>query len=296
MTFGDLIGETGVIVPLEASDLAAAVFELVERRAGSQGASLEGLTDLATGLACGTYGEQRLADDETLVLVGQFHGVDEVVAAIGVGRVLSPERSGEDDRGPITALVVLLTPRRLAALEQRFLPSLVRQLRDQRLRRRLRRATTEADVRALRGLMGIPFKEEPLVEDALTPLQYRIYPDTPVEEVIDLMVRRELRTIPVVGENLEMLGVISVGDALRYLLPRGRSEDEGRVGEAMGDKPFTARDVMTRTVMCISEDLTLREAASQMVNRDVEQLPVVREGELIGSLTRYEILKRLFGD
>jgi CBS domain-containing protein len=32
-----------------------------------------------------------------------------------------------------------------------------------------------------------------------------------------------------------------------------------------------------------------------MVNRDVDQLPVVREGELIGFLTRDAILKVLFG-
>jgi len=31
------------------------------------------------------------------------------------------------------------------------------------------------------------------------------------------------------------------------------------------------------------------------VNRDVEQLPVVREGELIGFVTRDTVLKALFG-
>jgi CBS domain-containing protein len=52
---------------------------------------------------------------------------------------------------------------------------------------------------------------------------------------------------------------------------------------------------MTRTVMCVSEDQNLLEAANLMVNREVEQLPVVREGELIGFLTRESILRVLFG-
>jgi CBS domain-containing protein len=52
---------------------------------------------------------------------------------------------------------------------------------------------------------------------------------------------------------------------------------------------------MTRTVLCVSEDQSLLEAANLMVNRDVEQLPVVREGELIGFLTRDAILRILFG-
>ena len=51
---------------------------------------------------------------------------------------------------------------------------------------------------------------------------------------------------------------------------------------------------MTRTVMCVSEDQNLIEAASIMVNRGVEQLPVIRDGEMVGFLTRGEVLRWLF--
>jgi CBS domain-containing protein len=84
------------------------------------------------------------------------------------------------------------------------------------------------------------------------------------------------------------------GDALEYLLRRGRPGDrrEGRPGPA--EIPL-AKEFMTRTVMCVSEDQALTEAANLMVNRDVEQLPVVREGELIGFVTRDSILQALYG-
>jgi CBS domain-containing protein len=52
---------------------------------------------------------------------------------------------------------------------------------------------------------------------------------------------------------------------------------------------------MTRSVLCVSEDQALSEAANMMVNRDVEQLPVVREGELVGFVTRESILRALHG-
>jgi CBS domain-containing protein len=52
---------------------------------------------------------------------------------------------------------------------------------------------------------------------------------------------------------------------------------------------------MTRTVLCVSEDQSLVEAANMMVNRDVEQIPVVREGELVGFITRDSILRALRG-
>jgi CBS domain-containing protein len=128
------------------------------------------------------------------------------------------------------------------------------------------------EIRALRELMEIELHDRLLVEDALTPLKYRIYPDTPLLEVVDLMVRRGLRAVPVVGESYEVLGIVTVGDALKHLLPRQRAAEEGaRGGEA--PRELSARDVMTRTVMCVAG-----------------------EGELIGFLTRAAILRMLFGN
>lgn len=135
-----------------------------------------------------------------------------------------------------------------------------------------------------------------LVSDALTPVTYRIYPDTPLLEVVDLIVRRGLRAVPVVGDRYEVLGVITAGDALEHLLsviPRGRSLET----EAEPEKPgasLRARDVMTRSVLCVSDDEPLIQAASMMVNRNVDELPVVRAGELVGFLTREAILRILF--
>jgi CBS domain-containing protein len=52
---------------------------------------------------------------------------------------------------------------------------------------------------------------------------------------------------------------------------------------------------MTRSVLCISEELGLEEAANMMINKDVEQFPVTSEGKLTGFLTRGDIIRKLFG-
>ena len=127
------------------------------------------------------------------------------------------------------------------------------------------------------------------VEDALTPLSYRIYPDTPVDEVQQLMARRGLAAVPVVGKNREVLGVITDGDVVPHVLPRQEGED-GLAGESA----LAARDVMTRSVLCVGADEPLLDASRSMVARGVGQLPVVREGELIGFLERATVL-RAFG-
>ena len=128
-----------------------------------------------------------------------------------------------------------------------------------------------------------------LVEAALEPVKYRVYPDTPLDEVIDLIVRRGVRAVPVVGEQYEVLGIITSGDALSQVL----RQVPGKAAPSETTVIPMARDVMTRAVLCVSEDQPLNEAAHMMVNRDVEQLPVVRDGELIGFVTRDSILRCL---
>lgn len=127
-----------------------------------------------------------------------------------------------------------------------------------------------------------------LVEHAVEPAQYRVYPDTPLAEVVDLMVRRSARAIPVIGEQYEVLGIITTSDALGQMLDEGPGE-----GAFEEDGPRTARDIMTRAVLCVSETEPLAEAGRMMVKRKVEQLPVVRDGELIGLITRDAVLHAL---
>jgi CBS domain-containing protein len=233
-------------------------------------------------------------NDEIVLVLGRCESLDDASVLLGVGKqpfVVSTDAT----RSPSTAraLILLLTPRRLDLFRDRIVPALSRALKDEARTARLLAAGSPMEVRAFKELMGVELQDRFLVEDALTPLQYRIYPDTPLLEVVDLMVRRGLRAVPVVGESYQVLGVITVGDALRHMLPRVRGGEEG--AGAASAKELSARDVMTRTVMCVSENQSLIEAANLMINRDVEELPVVREGELIGFLTRDAILKVLFG-
>ena len=123
------------------------------------------------------------------------------------------------------------------------------------------------------------------VADVVAPLTYRIYPDAPVGEIEQLMLRRRLTAVPVVGSNHEVLGVITISDLLPHVLPGGGAR------RTSGRDQVAAADVMTRSVLCVSEDEALLVASRSMITRGVSRLPVVRDGELIGFLERETVLQ-----
>jgi CBS domain-containing protein len=55
----------------------------------------------------------------------------------------------------------------------------------------------------------------------------------------------------------------------------------------------TVREVMTRQVLCVAPEQSLAEVAALMTNKDVERVPVVRGGRLVGFLTRGDIVRKL---
>lgn len=127
-------------------------------------------------------------------------------------------------------------------------------------------------------------KSDLRVEDALEAGTVRVTPDTRLSEAVALMVREGLRAVPVVGESSEVMGILTSGDALGHVLEGGGEELEGAAPDAL------VRSHMTRSVLCVSVDQPLSEAANMLVNRGVDQLPVVREGEFVGFITADSIL------
>lgn len=299
MKLADLLTSDHIRVPLRATTLEGALEVLLSAMGEQSGLSSSEEQPFAHDLAGGKIGELVRVNDDVLVAVARSPDAPDLAGALGVsatpipvpGRDEDDEDAEHQDPG-IRVLFLLVTPRKLSTLRHQVIPSLTRATRDPIRTQRILNALTAGEVRSLGELMRLNLDERLLVEDALSPVSFRIYPETPMEEVLDLFVRRGLKAVPVVGENYEVLGMITAGEALKYLLQRRRS-GEGESSGAPGGTPAMARDVMSRSVMCISEDQSLLEAANLMVNRDVSQLPVVREGELIGFLTRDAVLQKL---
>lgn len=293
MTLSELLSAAAIRLPLEVDTLEEALHALLDALP-IPGVDPGIRAKRARDLAFGSQGEVvRLHDDVVLVLEIQ-DGLAEPLAALAIApRPFTVTAEGRTETGQARAVFLFLLPGRLSAFRGQAAPALGRWVREGDHAEQLLAASSPAAVLALPGLASLGLSDRLRVEAAMTPVTYRVYPDTPAAEVLDLMVRKGLHAVPVVGEGYEVLGVISVGDALRHLLPRRRPGDGG--DSSLDVVGRTAREIMTRTVLCVSEDQALAEAASIMVNRDVGELPVVREGELVGVLTRDAVLRALHG-
>ena len=67
------------------------------------------------------------------------------------------------------------------------------------------------------------------------------------------------------------------------------SDGEGSPG--LSDREV--RDVMQRSVLCLSEDQLISDVAGIMKNKNLTRFPVVREGKLVGFLSTTDIIRKL---
>lgn len=294
MTLGDLLTPEHILVPMDGRPavLGDVIPPLVDAVAGGHD---ERRKAIRRALDRAKAAELLRVHDDLLLLLVEADATDGIGAALGIARRPFEVEWHGDGAADARGLLLAVTPDRVATLRVQLFPPLTRVLQDGTAADRLLGAASPEEVRGIDPLMSIPIRERLRVEHALVPLTFRVYPDTPLPEVVDLMARRRLRAVPVVGEGHEVLGIITSGEALRHLLldrtPREREDGERTEGE----RPLTAGQVMSRSVMCVAEDEDLFDAANLMVNKDVAQLPVVREGEIIGFLNRDEVLRVLVG-
>jgi CBS domain-containing protein/mannitol/fructose-specific phosphotransferase system IIA component (Ntr-type) len=285
----ELLPPDHIVTPLAADTLGGAMKELVERLIAS-GALLSG-ADIEQGL-----NERRdvvAAGPDVVLPHYRTDAVERLVVCLG----LKPDGLDATDRGLDTRprlVALIVAPRHATTLYLQTVSMLARLFRDTAVIDRLVQARSPEEVRQLADLEGLRLQPRLTVRDIMVHQVQSVTAATPAREAVQLMVRRRLRALPVVGDKQEVLGVVTEWDVMRALLPQipraGVDSNEPVIPDTL-----RVKDIMTRSVLCISEDLGLEEAANMMINKDVEQFPVTSEGKLSGFVTRGDIIRKLLG-
>lgn len=97
--------------------------------------------------------------------------------------------------------------------------------------------------------------------------------DTPIAEVIAILEARDTGGLPVVDGDRQLIGMVTEYDII-------------------SKRGVTAGSIMSRGVITVQEHAPVGDLIELMGLHGVRQLPVVREGQLIGIVTRRELMRQ----
>ena len=113
--------------------------------------------------------------------------------------------------------------------------------------------------------------------------------DTPIMEALDLMRRENIRRTPVVNQKGKMVGIVSDKDLLNAGPSEATTLSVWEVNYLLAK--LLIKNVMTKSVMTITEDTPIEEAAFIMAENKIGGLPVMRGEEIAGLITETDLFK-----
>jgi CBS domain-containing protein len=134
------------------------------------------------------------------------------------------------------------------------------------------------------------------VRDLMTKEVVSITPETTLRDAAALLAEHEISGLPVVNDAVEVVGVLSEADiVLKAGGKAGRSRLLGWLLESDLDthkiEAETVGDAMSAPPVTISSKRPVHEAARVMATRGINRLPVVDDGELVGIITRADVVR-----
>jgi acetoin utilization protein AcuB len=115
------------------------------------------------------------------------------------------------------------------------------------------------------------------------------YPDTTMEDALELMHNQQVRRLPVIDRQGKLSGIVSERVLLKASPSDATTLDRWEMKEKM--RQMTIENFMTRDVTTVTEDTPLEEAACIMEDQNITGLPVVKGDNLVGFITMLDIFK-----
>jgi CBS domain-containing protein/mannitol/fructose-specific phosphotransferase system IIA component (Ntr-type) len=292
----ELLSVDRVVVPLEATTIEGAGAELLERLfiagAVSNPDTLRDRMD-----------ENRTEDlvamgDRAFLLHYRTETVSRLTLAMGTAPRPICRQLIDGERQCARVVLLIVAPPGLAARYLQVVGAFARFLSSVERVDALLALKTPDEVIAFPGFQDYELPDQLRVREMMNDRPITTRPGVPLRDAAREMVRTRVSALPVVDDNGLLLGMLSSKDLVRDLLGTYLQGGTRHTPARPTTGPSTRRtvkDVMTRHVLCVSPDQPLAEVASLMSNKDVERVPVVVDGRLVGFLTRGDIVRRLIG-
>jgi CBS domain-containing protein len=142
------------------------------------------------------------------------------------------------------------------------------------------------------------------VKDIMNINVTRIVKGTSMQKAAEIAAMSAASDLAVVDEQQHFLGVVSEGDMMRAALPNlaevldsgGHPEQAYELLETKGRSLATAaiETVMIANPLVLHPDDPIHRAAALMAAKGIRRLPVVKDGRLLGTVSRADVCLAVF--
>jgi CBS-domain-containing membrane protein len=106
-----------------------------------------------------------------------------------------------------------------------------------------------------------------------------------MDQVLDLLLAKNISGGPVIDENNNLIGVISEGDCLKQVV-------KGKYNNVPTLSGYV-RDYMATDVKSVSPDLNIFELAQMFLNMRLRRFPVMKDGRLLGQISQKDVMRAM---
>ncbi|NIR42965.1 MAG: CBS domain-containing protein [Gemmatimonadetes bacterium] len=288
-TISRLLPAEHLVIGLKARTLEEALGQLIERLDEADQITDRAALDALVADEIES-GEAPSLGDRAILMHFRTDAVDELVVAVGTAN--KPFAFAPDDSPEADLLILILTPRTATRPYLKTLAALSEFLADPAIPDALVSADSVDEFLDVVASRDLVIRPELTVRDLMSRDVHAVSPETLLSEALRLMARHRRRGVPVVSDNGEVLGMVTEQELLQHFLPQilGTAPRDGSPPPV---KDLEVRDVMQRSVMCLPEDQLISDVLGTMLTERVSQFPVVKEGKLVGFLSRTDLIQKL---
>jgi CBS domain-containing protein len=144
--------------------------------------------------------------------------------------------------------------------------------------------------------------------DVMTRNVVAVRADATIRDIARLLLEKHVSGVPVVDAAGAPVGMVSEGDLIAFIGPEESDQQVRRdwwLGRLAEGEPLsaeflanlrprlehTASDVMSKPVVAVTEDADATEIARLLQSYRIKRAPVVRNGRLVGIVSREDLLR-----
>ncbi|MCS7483682.1 HPP family protein [Umezawaea endophytica] len=133
-------------------------------------------------------------------------------------------------------------------------------------------------------------------EDIMSSPVVTVRPDTPVKAAIGLITSHGYTALPVVEDDDRLVGIVTEADLVRDRVIRDPRTLIWRDEAPTSPPPQTVGEVMTAPAIAVRRSADAAEVAKVLLDKRIRCAPVVDGAELVGIISRRDLLATLARD